>query len=111
MTISITFEPYDNIPEELRNYLARISGQTQGAAPVAEKPVVQPEPAAKAEPQPKPEPVAEVKLETVRAALAKLTKAGKAAQVKQLLQEFGAARLTEVKAEDYPALLAKAGEL
>ena len=47
----------------------------------------------------------------VRAELSKLTKAGKKEQVHKLLQEFGAEKLTQVKEEDYPALMKKAGEL
>ena len=47
----------------------------------------------------------------VRAELSKLTKTGKKEQVHKLLQEFGAEKLTQVKEEDYPALMKKAGEL
>lgn len=50
-------------------------------------------------------------IETVRATLAALTKAGKRAEVKALLQEFGTDKLPEVKPEDYPALMAKAAQL
>ena len=50
-------------------------------------------------------------LEEVRATLAALNKAGKRAQVKALLQEFGTEKLTEVNPEDFPALMKKAAAL
>ena len=49
--------------------------------------------------------------EEVRAKLAALNRAGKKEKVRELLKEFGAATFPEVKEEDYPALLKKAGEL
>ena len=63
----------------------------------------------------KEEPVAPAQktysLAEVRAKLAELTKGGKKAQVKELLNSFGAEKLTDVKEEDYAALMEKAGEL
>ena len=50
-------------------------------------------------------------LEEVRATLAALNKAGKRAQVKALLQEFGTEKLTEVDPGYYPALMQKAEAL
>ena len=50
-------------------------------------------------------------LEEVRATLAALNKAGKRAQVKALLQEFGTEKLTEVAPDDFPALMKKAAAL
>lgn len=47
----------------------------------------------------------------VRAELSKLMKAGKKEQVHELLKEFGAEKLTQVKEADYPAFMKKAGEL
>lgn len=49
--------------------------------------------------------------EEVRAKLAALNRAGKKEKVRELLKEFGVTTLPEVKPEDYPALMAKAGEL
>lgn len=49
--------------------------------------------------------------EEVRAKLAALNKSGKREKVRELLKEFGVTTLPEVKPEDYPALMAKAGEL
>lgn len=50
-------------------------------------------------------------LEQVRAVLAELTKAGKNDDIKALFTRYGAKKLTEVKKEDYAALLQEAGKL
>lgn len=50
-------------------------------------------------------------LEEVRAELAKLTRAGKQKEVKELLKSFGASKLTEIDPKDYLALMEKAGAL
>ena len=51
------------------------------------------------------------KLEDVRAVLADISRAGKTAEMRELLTKFGAAKLSEVKASDYPALLTAAREI
>ena len=55
--------------------------------------------------EPEPEPVS---LEQVRAKLAALSAAGHTAQVQQLIQGRGVAKLSDIPAEDYPGLLADA---
>lgn len=50
----------------------------------------------------------DVTLEQVRAKLAELTRNGKREQVKALLNEFGANKLSEVPADKYAELMAKA---
>lgn len=56
-----------------------------------------------------PEPaLPQVTLEEVRAVLAAKSAAGHTAKVRDLLKEFGAAKLSAVKPEDYAALKAKA---
>lgn len=50
-------------------------------------------------------------LEDVRAALAKLNKAGKSAEVKKILASFGASKLTDVPKTSYPELMEKAAGL
>lgn len=56
-----------------------------------------------------PEPIApQVTLEEVRAVLAEKSAAGHTAEVRKLLQEFGADKLSAVKPEDYAALKTKA---
>lgn len=67
----------------------------------------QPEPA-QASPS---EPAPALTLEAVRAKLAALSQAGKQAQVKELIASMGAAKLTDVKVEQYADLMAKAGAL
>lgn len=52
-----------------------------------------------------------IKLEDVRAVLAKLTRSGKTKEVKELLNELGASKLTDINADDYPVLMEKAGGL
>ncbi len=76
----------------------------------AKKPIteVAPEPTPAAAPEPKPEPVPEVSLEQVRDKLATLSSAGKRAQVKELLSQFGVSKLTEIPKERYAELLAAA---
>ena len=59
-----------------------------------------------------PEPAATtIKLEDVRAVLAEISRSGKTAQMKKLLGRFGASKLSDVKVEDYAALLAAAKEV
>jgi hypothetical protein len=47
----------------------------------------------------------------VRAKLTDISQGGKKTEVSALIAEFGATKLTEVKSEDYAALLAKAEKL
>lgn len=49
--------------------------------------------------------------EMVRAAFSKLIKAGKQKEAKELTSKYGAAKLPEVKEEDYAAILKDAEEL
>ena len=58
-----------------------------------------------------PAPAPEVKkysLQEVRGILASLAGKGKKAEAKALLTKYGASRLSDVKEEDYPALVAEA---
>ena len=58
------------------------------------------------------QPVApSIKLEDVRTVLAEISRSGKTAQMKELLGRFGASKLSDVKPEDYAALLAAAKEV
>lgn len=50
-------------------------------------------------------------METVRARLTDISQSGKKTEVSALIAEFGATKLTEVKSEDYAALMAKAEAL
>jgi hypothetical protein len=52
-----------------------------------------------------------ISLETLRQELTKVSQAGKASQVKQLLTEFGARNVKEIKPADFAAVLEKAGAL
>jgi hypothetical protein len=52
-----------------------------------------------------------IKLEDVRTVLAEISRSGKTAQMKELLSQFGASKLSDVKPEDYADLLAAAKEV
>lgn len=63
------------------------------------------------EPTPEPAPAAEAKtysFQDVRGIMAGLSGKGKKAEAKNLLQKYGANRLSEIKPEDYAALVADA---
>jgi len=73
-----------------------------------------PEAESKAEPKEKVEPEAEEKqpsLEEVRAKLAELSQSGKQTEVKKLITDFGAKKLSDIPKEKYPELLEKMEEL
>ena len=57
------------------------------------------------------EPQPTVTIEQVRAVLSELSRAGKTAQVKELLKKHGGDKLSAVDPVEYPALLREAGEL
>ena len=57
------------------------------------------------------ESIPELKLEDVRAILAEISRSGKTAQMKDLLTKYHAEKLSDVKTEDYPALLKNAEEI
>ena len=112
-------------PMDVCNWLAQNSGKTidtdttvkeGGDKPAAESepdrtPDPQPEPEPEPEPEPDPDPAPVITLEQVRAKLAAISQSGKQAQVKQLLNSFGATKLTEVPAKQYANLLAGAEEI
>ena len=50
-------------------------------------------------------------LEGIRALMAQKTQEGKSKEIKELLQKYGAAKLSAVKPEDYPALMQEAQAL
>ena len=72
------------------------------------------EKAVKAQKVEKSETVAEVQqespatLEGIRALMAQKTQEGKSKEIKELLQKYGAAKLSAVKPENYPALMQEA---
>lgn len=108
--IQITFTP--ETPEQAA-VVAEAIGKYLGAVPagatVAEV-AEAPKKTRKSEPAPKAEP-ALITLEEVRAKLAAISQAGKKTEVAALINEFGVSKLTEVKSEDYAALMAKAEKL
>ena len=57
---------------------------------------------------PKPKPVT---LEAVRAVLAEKSRSGHTVDVRELLHRHGAAKLSEIEHDEFPALLAEAAEI
>ena len=55
--------------------------------------------------------MAQPKLEDVRKVLAEISRSGKTAEMKSLLERFGASKLSDIAPEKYPALMAAAKEL
>ncbi len=84
----------------LADYLAAYVKEEQTTAEEKVPPVAEEVPAAPA-----------IKLEDVRTVLAEISRSGKTAQMKELLGRFGASKLSDVKQEDYAALLAAAKEV
>jgi len=78
--------------------------KAEGGGKTAEK--AQKQDAAKAQPETQQESPAT--LEGIRALMAQKTQEGKSKEIKELLQKYGAAKLSAVKPEDYPALMQEA---
>lgn len=75
---------------------------TVQTAPAVESPSEQPDPAPQAK---------QFTLEEVRAKLAALSQGGKTAEVKALLAGAGVTKLTDLKTDQYAAIMEKAGAL
>lgn len=89
----------------LADSLQAVAGATDQDESVPEtKPEKEPE----SPPTPKESPVT---IEQVRSVLADKSRSGKTAAVRNLLGKFGAAKLSEIESDKYPALLQAAEEL
>ena len=111
--ITITIVPQTQaqmavVTKLLKDYPASTDQDTE--TPEAAPPKTTPR-ASSAKASPAPAPAAEPTLETVRAKLTAISQGGKKTEVSALIAEFGATKLTEVKSEDYAALLTKAEKL
>ena len=98
-------EGFSIVAEGLRG-LAKAEGGTMEKAVKAQKAeksetVEQPEKAEVQQEQP-------ATLEGIRALMAQKTQEGKSKEIKELLQKYGAAKLSAVKPDDYPALMQEA---
>ncbi len=100
-------EGFSIVAEGLRG-LAKAEGGTKDKAVKEQK-----QDAAKAQTESAAEPQQEkpATLEDVRAVMAQKSQDGKSKEVKELLQKYGAAKLSAVEPEDYPALLREAQAL
>ena len=96
-------EGFSIIAEGLRG-LAKAEGGTEDKATVKaqKQDAAQPQPET-AEKEEKP-----ATLEDIRALMAQKSQDGKSKEVKELLQKYGAAKLSAVKPEGYPALMQEA---
>ena len=96
-------EGFSIVAEGLRG-LAKAEGGSKTAEKDTGK--TQKQDAAKAQPETQQEQPAP--LEGIRALMAQKTQEGKSKEIKELLQKYGAAKLSAVKPEDYPALMQEA---
>lgn len=127
MQINATFESFEEMEEfakkmaggempkckqEKKEELKKEEAKEQKTSPV-EEPVDQqpdPEPAQEEEVPTEPETVAYT-LVNVRTKLGALTKAGKKAQVQELIKSFGVDKLSQIPEDKYQEVMQKAGEL
>ena len=95
-------EGFSIVAEGLRG-LAKAEGgsKTAGKAQKQDAAKAQPEKAEAQQENP-------ATLEGIRALMAQKTQEGKSKEIKELLQKYGAAKLSAVKPEDYPALMQEA---
>lgn len=118
MQITVTFE---NL-EEFQKYFGQADPVKPAASvkskakPKAETPAEAPAPievpfeeTKPAAPAPAPAVQEKITKTDVRAVALKLSKAGKSKELKAIFSEFGAEKLSEIKEDDYPALMAKLG--
>ena len=107
MQINVQFESL----EEMKGFAAQLAA---AQAPVGLERTAEPEKEeAVPEEEPKTAPPEEVSytLVDVRGKLGALTKAGKKAQVQELIQSFGVEKLSQIPEEKYSEVMQKAGEL
>jgi len=107
--ITVTFSPESErqvaaLAQAMMAYLGATPPPAEDEAPKA------PRKTKKAE-APVETPAPDVTLEQVRAKLTELSQGGKAADVKSLIAKFGAAKLTDIKPDNYAAILADAEAL
>ncbi|MDE6320145.1 MAG: hypothetical protein K2M22_10690 [Lachnospiraceae bacterium] len=95
-------EGFSIVAEGLRG-LAKAEGGSKTAEKTQK---AQPSTTEKAQPETQQEKPAT--LEGIRALMAQKTQEGKSKEIKELLQKYGAAKLSAVKPEDYPALMQEA---
>ena len=93
-------EGFSIVAEGLRG-LAKAEGGTKEKTVKAQK-------AEKQESVAEAQPESPATLEGIRALMAQKTQEGKSKEIKELLQKYGAAKLSAVKPEDYPALMQEA---
>lgn len=73
--------------------------------PIQEESIAEPTEQPKKAEKPKAEKQPEITLEQVRGVLADKSRSGKTAEVRAIIQKYGADRLSEIDPKDYPAVL------
>lgn len=97
------------IPVQVPDKIAKDTTPNAELAKQVELPDTPVKDEAKTETKTETAPKDEIKLETVRAKLAELSRDGKQAEAKKLLETFGVKKLTDLPSEKYPEIL-KAAE-
>ena len=93
-------EGFSIVAEGLRG-LAKAEGGSKAAEKAQKQDTAKAQPETTAQESP-------ATLEGIRALMAQKTQEGKSKEIKELLQKYGAAKLSAVKPEDYPALMQEA---
>lgn len=92
--------------------LRSLADSLQAVAGITDQDELAPETKPEKEPESPPTPKeSPVTIEQVRSVLADKSRSGKTAAVRDLLTKFGAAKLSEIEPDKYPALLQAAEEL
>jgi hypothetical protein len=100
--------------QELKSCGEKLAGISDELAEIFSSPEEKPEPekkkasAKKKDEAPVAEPVKEYTFTEVRTVLADKSKAGHTAEVKEILAKHGAEKLSEIKPEEYAAVIAEA---
>lgn len=128
MMITVEFMDFDDMVLFARRLTEDMPASTAQAMPVPVQPMTMymtpqqpaqemPAPQAPVQPDEDDTPAAPgaentvYKLIDVRGLLSKLTKAGKKAQVQELIKSFGVDKLSQIPEDKYPEVMKKAGEL
>lgn len=107
MKIEVNLTGIDGLEQAVRKLAAVMEGkEPDKSKPAPDKPKKAPK-----KKEDKPVEQKPITLEEVRAVLAKLSQAGKQAEVKSLITKYEAKKLSDIPAGQYPALLQEAESL
>lgn len=109
--VSATEAPVAKAAEKKVDKSAKKEDPKPATTPAPEAPKEEEKPKEEDKPKDEIKPAADTKeftLEEVRAKMTQLTQAGKQVQVKALISKYGGNRLSDIKSENYAALMAEA---